>query len=168
MSPNDNQRTRTITWHDPAETARNIQTMSGLDYFQAMLAGSAPNAPIGNLMDFFLTEASSGSVVFTVTPAEFHYNPIGVVHGGLAATLLDSAMSCAVQTMLSVGVGYTTMEIKVNYVRPITVQSGRLRAIGQVIHMGRRMATAEGKLIDDNDKLYAHGTTTCMIFQPQT
>jgi uncharacterized protein (TIGR00369 family) len=140
--------------------------MSGLAYFQAMLAGELPNAPISDLMDFMLAEAAHGQVIFTISPSEFHYNPIGVVHGGLAATLLDSAMSCAIHSTLPAGVGYTTVEMKINYVRPITAASGRLRAIGQVIHTGRRVGIAEGKILDDNEKLYAHGTTTCLIFQP--
>lgn len=166
MTENTDNRTRTFTWNDPTLSAKAAQTMSGLDFFQAVLAGEIPLAPIGALMDFALSEAVHGSVVFSLTPSEFHYNPIGIVHGGLAATLLDSAMSCAVHTTLAAGVGYTTAEIKVNYVRAITAATGRLRAIGQVIHTGRRIATAEGKLVDANDKLYAHGTTTGLIFQP--
>jgi uncharacterized protein (TIGR00369 family) len=166
MMPNDNKRTRTFAWNDPTVGAEAARTMSGLAYFQAMLAGELPNAPISDLMDFTLAEATHGQVIFTITPSEFHYNPIGVVHGGLAATLLDSAMSCAIHSTLPAEVGYTTVEMKINYVRPITAASGRLRAIGQVIHTGRRVGTAEGKIVDDNEKLYAHGTTTCLIFQP--
>ncbi|MGO8949973.1 MAG: PaaI family thioesterase, partial [Ktedonobacterales bacterium] len=113
-----------------------------------------------------LLEVDEGRALFVVQPAEYHYNPIGVVHGGLAATLLDSAMSCAIQTTLPAGVGYTTLEIKVNFVRPITLDSGELRCEGKVVHGGSRTATAEGQLLDQAGKLYAHGTTTCIILRP--
>ena len=131
-----------------------------------MIAGELPRPPISSLMDFGLGEVEFGRAVFEVVPAEFHYNPIGVVHGGLAATLLDSAMGCAVHTTLPAGVGYTTLEIKVNYLRPLTTETGHVRAEGRVIHSGGRTATADGKVVDMNGKLYAHGTTTCMIFRP--
>jgi uncharacterized protein (TIGR00369 family) len=101
--------------------------------------------------------------VFEVTPAEHHYNPIGVVHGGLAMTLLDSAMACSVQTQIPAGSGYTTLEVKINLVRAITSSTGKLRSIGKVLHAGNRIATAEGRLEDASGKLYAHGTTTCIV-----
>ncbi|MGB0383422.1 MAG: PaaI family thioesterase [Ardenticatenaceae bacterium] len=161
------ERTRVITWDDPTIGAKAAPTMSGLEYFEAMLDGTLPRPAIGALMNFDVTEASEGRIVFSVEPAEYHYNPIGTVHGGLAATLLDSAMGCAVHTVLPAGVGYTTIELKVNYIRALTVNSGLVHAIGEVIHCGRRVATAEGKIVDENGKLYAHGTTTCLIFQPK-
>jgi uncharacterized protein (TIGR00369 family) len=114
-------------------------------------------------MNFYLTEVEKGRAVFAGEPAEYHYNPAGAVHGGLAATLIDSATACAVYSVLPAGVFYTTIELHVNFVRPITVQTGRLRCTGQVIHSGRRQATAEARLLDDADKLYAHGTATCLI-----
>src|SRR3712207_5355656 len=117
-------------------------------------------------MNFGLAELGQGSAVFTVEPAEYHYNPIGVVHGGLAATLLDSAMGCAVHSTLPAGAGYTTLEIKGNYVRPMTAGMGLVRCEAKVIHTGGRTATAEGRIVDDDGKLYAHGTTTCIICRP--
>ena len=102
---------------------------------------------------------------FSSNPAEYHYNPIGVVHGGLAATLLDSAMGCAVHSTLPAGAGYTTLEIKVNYIRPMSAETGEVRCEANIIHAGGRTATAEGKVLDQEGKLYAHGTTTCMIFR---
>ncbi|HYO91868.1 MAG TPA: PaaI family thioesterase, partial [Pyrinomonadaceae bacterium] len=133
---------------------------------QKIVAGELPRPPIGALMSFNLAELSEGRAVFTVEPAEYHYNPIGVVHGGLAATLLDSAMGCAVHSMLPAGAGYTTLEIKVNYVRAMTAETGTVRCEAEVIYVGGRTATAEGRVIDSNGKLYAHGTTTCIIFRP--
>jgi uncharacterized protein (TIGR00369 family) len=160
------ERTRTFTWDDPRALAKSAAGLSGLEYLQKIVAGELPPPPIGVMMDFRIAELSEGRAVFTVTPAEFHYNPIGVVHGGVAATLLDSAMGCAVHSTLPAGVGYTTLEVKVNYVRPITVETGEVRCEAKTIYVGRRTATAEGKIIDAAGKLYAHGTTTCLIFRP--
>lgn len=117
-------------------------------------------------MNFRISELSEGRAVFVVEPAEYHYNPIGVVHGGVAATLLDSAMGCAVHSTLPVGASYTTLEIKVNYIRPMTADTGLVRCEATIIHLGVRTATAEGKVVDQKGKLYAHGTTTCIIFGP--
>jgi uncharacterized protein (TIGR00369 family) len=116
-------------------------------------------------MNFKLDEVSEGHAVFTVEPDEYHYNPIGVVHGGLAATLLDSAMGCAVHSALPAGAGYTTLEVKINFVRAISADTGLIRGEGKLIHLGVRTATAEGRVLDSAGKLYAHGTTTCMIFR---
>jgi len=162
----DTRRTRTVTWEDPLPAARAGRKMSGIEYLRAIGAGTFPPPPIGVLLGMLPVEVSEGRAVFAVKPAEFHYNPIGVVHGGLAATLLDSAMGCAVQTMLPAGTGYTTVEIKVNYIRPLTVETGEVRAEGTVIHSGGRIATAEGRLVDQSGKLYAHATTTCIILRP--
>ena len=161
-----NERTRTIHWEDPMVTAEAGKTLSGLEFLQAMLRGEIPRPPISNTLDFVLESASEGRATFVVTPQEFHYNPIGVVHGGLAATLLDSALGCAVQTMLPAGCGYTTLELHVNLVRAITRDTGILRAESEVVHVGRTVATAQARLIDGSGKIYAHGTTTCMIFRP--
>lgn len=159
-------RQRLIEWQDPQLTAVKATQMNGLDFFRAWQTGEVPPPPIGVLLDFGLQEVADGRVIFTMQPAEYHFNPIGTVHGGVIATILDSAMSCAVHTKLPVGGGYTTLEIKVNYIRPILADSGELYCTGQVIHMGRRVATAEGKLQDADGKLYAHGTATCMLFLP--
>ena len=157
-------RSRTITGHDPVATAARALELSGLEYLQAIAAGELPPPPIAALMDMGPVEVEEGRAVFAAEPAEFHYNPIGVVHGGLAATLLDSAMGCAVQTTLPAGEAYTTLEVKVNYVRPMTRETGRVLAEATVVHRGARTATAEGRLVSEADgKLLAHATTTCLI-----
>lgn len=157
-------RSRTITWHDPVATAARALELSGLEYLRAIAAGELPPPPIASLMDMGPIEVEEGRAVFAAEPAEFHYNPIGVVHGGLAATLLDSAMGCAVQTTLPAGEAYTTLEVKVNYVRPMTRETGRVLAEANVVHRGARTATAEARLVSEaTGKLLAHGTTTCLI-----
>jgi uncharacterized protein (TIGR00369 family) len=159
-------RTLTVSWEDPRALAEAGRGLSGLEYLQKIVSGELPRPPISALMNFGLAELGEGRAVFTVEPAEYHYNPIGVVHGGLAATLLDSAMGCAVHSMLAAGVGYTTLEVKVNYIRPMTAETGTVRCEAKVIHMGGRTATAEGRVTDASGKLYAHATTTCIIFRP--
>ena len=159
-------RTRTVTWEDPRALAAAAHGLTGIEYLRKIASGELPRPPLGELLDFGLAELEEGSAVFTVEPAEFHYNPIGVVHGGLAATLLDSAMGCAVHSLLPAGAGYTTLEIKVNYVRAMTSETGEVRCEARVIHVGGRTATAEGRGTDAAGKLYAHGTTTCIIFRP--
>ena len=159
-----NARTLTVSWDDPMPGAKHAPNMSGREYLAAIVAGRFPSPPIAKLMGFHLAEVGEGFAVFECTPGEQHYNPIGVVHGGLACTLLDSCMACAVHTTLPKGTAYTTLEVKVNLVRPITGATGLLRAEGRVIHSGKRSGTSEGRLIDAAGKLYAHGTTTCMIF----
>jgi uncharacterized protein (TIGR00369 family) len=141
-----------------------IRAMTGLDLMQGMLAGRLPAPPISRLMGFTLIEATAGQAVFTCTPTLDHYNPIGSVHGGLAGTLLDSCMGCAVHTTLAAGQGYTTLEYRVHLVRGMTDKTGPVRAEGRVVHAGRQTATAEGRIVDAAGKLYAHGTTTCLIF----
>ena len=159
-----NGRSRTYTWQDPTPTANAAREKSGAELFGEMLNGSLPQPPIARTLDFQLTETSDGGAVFEIDCSEFHFNPLGAVHGGVIATLLDSAMSCAVHTLLPAGSGYTTVEMKVNFVRPILASTGPLRCVGSVVHGGRRIATAEGRLTDASGKLYAHGTTTCFIF----
>ena len=159
-------RTRAISWEDPLLAARAVREMSGIEALRAVASGALPPAPIAVLMGMGIAEVEEGRVVFTVEPAEYHYNPIGVVHGGLAATLLDSAMGCAVHSLLPAGTGYTTLEFKVNLVRALTIDTGEVRAEGNVLHMGGRVATAEGKIVDRSGKLYAHATTTCIILRP--
>ena len=161
-----NQRTRTITWQDPRALAKSADGLSGMEYLQKIVAGELPPPPFGVLLNFRIAELSEGHAVFTVEPAEYHYNPIGVVHGGLAATLLDSAMGCAVHSTLPAGAGYTTLEIKVNYLRPMSAETGEVRCEADIIHAGRTTAVAEGRIVDAKGKIYAHGTTTCIIFRP--
>jgi len=139
--------------------------MSGLDYLKAMQEGRIPPPPIAMLIDMRIVEVSEGRVVFAAQPAEFHYNPLGAVHGGLAATLLDSALGCAIHSTLPAGTSFTTLEIKVNYLRPMTRETGLVYSEGKVIHVGGRIATAEGRITDADGKLYAHGTTTCIILR---
>ncbi len=158
-------RTRTASWDDPGPGAEAAKEMGGLEYLRAIARGGLPAPPIAELVGFGFSEVEEGRVVFECTPAEYHYNPIGSVHGGLACTLFDSAMGCAVHTMLPAGVGYTTVELKVNFLRPITGRTGRLLCEGKAIYVGGRIATAEAKLTDEAGKLYGHATTTCMIFR---
>ena len=158
-------RTRTVAWEDPAAGAGAAAEMSGLEYLRAIARGDLPAAPMADLLSFGFHEIEEGRVVFECVPAEYHYNPIGAVHGGLACTLFDSAMGCAVHTMVPAGVGYTTVELKLNFLHPITVKTGRLLCEGTTIHVGGRIATAEARLRDERGKLYGHATTTCMIFR---
>lgn len=141
-----------------------VRTMDGMTLFKEMLAGRLPAPPITRAMGIELVEASEGRAVFAYSPTFEHYNPLGSVHGGVAATLLDSAMGCCIHTTLEAGTGYTTLEIKINYVRPMTDKTGPVRAEGKVINLGSRVATSEGRLVDAAGKLLAHGTTTCLIF----
>jgi uncharacterized protein (TIGR00369 family) len=150
---------------DPRHVAEQGLKLSGMEYIQAIFRGELPAPPISELMGFQGVEAEPGRAVFEMVPGQQHYNPIGSVHGGVALTLLDSAMGCAVHTTLDAGVGYTTLEVKSNFVRPITADTGLIRCEGLVIHSGSRVATAEGKLTDAAGKLLAHGTTTCLIFR---
>lgn len=141
-----------------------VKALSGLEFLRRIATGQIPQPPICHTLGFQLSEVQPGYALFTMTPAFRHYNPIGTVHGGIAATLLDSCMSCAVQTHLEQGHGYTTLELKVNLVRPITDKTGPLRAEGRSLYVGRRSGTAEGKILDAGGTLLAHGTTTCLIF----
>ena len=137
--------------------------MTGLELMHAIVSGDAPAPPIAELVGFDLVEVGEGHASFSLDPAERHYNPLGTVHGGIAATLLDSAMGCAVHTTLGEGENYTTLELKVNFVRAITEATGRVVAAGSVIHRGGRVATAEARLTDEDGRLLAHGTSTCLI-----
>jgi uncharacterized protein (TIGR00369 family) len=159
------ERSRTVAWQDPLPGADAARELSGLEYLRAIAHGDLPAPPIADLIGFEFSEIEEGRAVFECMPAEYHYNPIGTVHGGLACTLFDSAMGCAVHTMLSAGVGYTTVELKVNFLKPITAETGRLLCEGKTIHVGGRIATAEARLYDEAGKLYGHATTTCMIFR---
>ena len=156
-------RSLTVSWDDPIAAFAAGKALAGIDYMKEMIAGRIAPSPIMRLMGFRLVQVGEGLAVFECEPGEQHYNPIGVVHGGLAMTLLDSAMGCCVHTRLAAGVGYTTLEAKVNLVRAITAKTGTIRATGKVIHLGGKTATAEGRIEDAAGKLYAHGTTTCII-----
>jgi uncharacterized protein (TIGR00369 family) len=162
--PTTAERTLTVTWEDPVATAARGAELGGLERLRALVAGELPPPPIAELLGMRLAEVEEGRAVFEVEPGEQHYNPIGVVHGGYAATLLDSAVGCAVHTTLKKGERYTTLELKINLVRAITQDTGRIEAEGRIIHRGRTVGTAEGYLRDEAGRLYAHASTTCMIF----
>jgi uncharacterized protein (TIGR00369 family) len=159
-------RTRELIWQDPLPTAAKGLEMSGLEYIGAIVAGEVPPPPIAVTMNFAPVLFEEGRATFEGEPGEEHYNPIGVVHGGYASTLLDSAMGCAVHTTLPKGSAYTTLTIEVKLVRPITRDTGRVRAEAEVVHRGRRQATVEGRMTDiESGKLLATGTSTCMIME---
>jgi uncharacterized protein (TIGR00369 family) len=147
-------------WAKPEQ----LNELNGLEVFEAIFAGRLPRPPIGDTLDFVPIRIERGLAVFQGRPQEKHYNPMGSVHGGWFATLLDSAVGCAVQSTLPAGKGYTTLELKLNIVRALTDAVPLVRAEGRVLHAGRQVATAEGRLVGPDDKLYAHATTTCLIF----
>ncbi|TXH50619.1 MAG: PaaI family thioesterase [Burkholderiaceae bacterium] len=150
---------------DAGPPTRSWKGLSGLETLQAIFAGDLPPPPMGETLDFLPIRMEEGVAVFQGRPSRRHYNPMGTVHGGWFATLLDSAVGCAVHTTLKAGWGYTTLEIKVNLVRPLTDAVPLVRAEGTVIHTGRQVGTAEGRIVGPDGKLYAHATTTCMIFE---
>ncbi len=157
-------RTRTVSWQDPRSAAAEGAQLAGIDYMRALAAGELPPAPIAVLLRMQPVELEPGRAVFEGEPGEEHYNPIGVVHGGYAATLLDSALGCAVHTTLEPGVAYTTLSLEVKMVRAITSDIGRVRAEAEVLYRGRRQATAQAQLTDAaSGKLLAHGSATCLI-----
>src|ERR1700722_10782411 len=158
-------RTRSFSWTDPmASAATGLQT-PGLDYLRGIVAGAFPPPPIAHLLSFSIIDVAPGRVVFALEPAEWMYNPIGSVHGGVAATMLDSCMGCAVHTTLGGGVGYTPTDLQVRYTRGMAAGTGRVLAEGRVVHRGRRTATAEGRLfVESDERLLAHGSTGCVIF----
>ena len=165
LSP-QSTRTRLLRWQDPLPSAARGATLAGLDYIGEIAAGELPPPPIAVTMRFAPVEFEEGRAVFEGEPGEEHYNPIGVVHGGYASTLLDSAMGCAVHTTLEQGTGYTTLTLEVKMVRPITSETGKVRAEAVVVHRGRRQATVEARMTDiETGKLLAHGTSTCMIME---
>ncbi|MGH6961940.1 MAG: PaaI family thioesterase [Dongiaceae bacterium] len=158
-------RSRTHTWQDPIASAQTARGVAGLEFLRKIIVGELPQPPIAYTLDYALLEVEPGHAVFGIQPAEIHYNPIGMVHGGIPCTLLDSAMGCAVHSTLPAGVGYTTLELKVNIVKAIGKDTGFLCAEGKLIHAGRTTAVAEGRLVDEAGKLYAHATTTCLILR---
>ncbi|WP_047244578.1 PaaI family thioesterase [Chromobacterium subtsugae] len=166
--PSTIERSLIVQWDDPMIGVRAARSLSGLEYLREMEQGRIPPPPIMQLLGFEFVRAAEGEVEFAFRPHESHFNPIGSVHGGVISTLLDSAMACSVHSTLPSGRAYTTLELKVNFVRAVQPRHGRLVCRGQVIHAGARMATAEGKLLDAAGRLYAHATTTCMIFDAAT
>jgi uncharacterized protein (TIGR00369 family) len=155
---------RLLLAHPGKTPVDEIGRTSGLEFLRRIGRGELPSAPIFHALDFVPVECEEGRMVFQGTPKADYYNPIGSVHGGYIATLLDSAVGCAVHTMVRQGFGYTTLELKLNFVRPVTDRTGPVRAEGRVINVSRQIGTAEGRLVDAAGKLYAHATTTCLIF----
>jgi uncharacterized protein (TIGR00369 family) len=158
-------RTRTFSWADPAQHASLLGQCSGLELMREMVAGTIPPPPIMNLIDLAGMEADEGRVTFYLDPQEFHYNPLGGVHGGIISTMLDSAAGCSVHTTLPAGMGYTSLDLNVKFLRPITVATGRLTCTGEVLQSGRRTALAEARLTDGRGRLLAHATSSCLLFE---
>jgi uncharacterized protein (TIGR00369 family) len=159
-------RTLTATWEDPAIAAAQLPRLSGLDYLRAICSGALPRPPLVRLLGLELVSVEAGRVSFAVTPAESHYNPLGSVHGGVTSTLCDSALGCAVHSTLPAGTGYTTVDLKVTFLRPITIATGRVLCEATVLHVGGRMAAAEARAFDAAGTLYAHATATCLLLRP--
>jgi len=153
-------RTRTVTWQDPKDGLSDAMSLTGVEWLRAMADGNAPAPPLALLLGFRLTDIQEGRVTVSVDPAEYHCNPFSVAHGGLASAIFDSALGCAVQSLLPPATAAPTMQLQINYLRPITVETGTLSCIGEVIHLGKRSAVAEGRLMDRDGKLYAQGTGT--------
>jgi len=156
-------RVRTYRWDDPLAPAAELGSRPGIEVLRAMADGTLAGAPIAATLGMSVDEVGPELVVFTLVPEEWHYNPIGTVHGGVHATLLDSVMGCAVHARLGPGQAYTTLDLSVRYLRPVTTASGRLRAEGSVVSLGSRVATAEGTVTDSHGRLVATGTTTCLV-----
>ncbi|MFN8281814.1 MAG: PaaI family thioesterase [Chitinophagales bacterium] len=161
------ERTKTFSWQDPTIGATEALQMEGMDYLTAMYDGKLPGPPIMHTLDFKMHSIESGKAIFSFVPQEFHYNPIGSVHGGVISTLLDSAMGCTVHTLMPKGKAYTTLELKVNFLKAITKKSGELFAVGKMIYNGGRTALVEAQIIDSNNKIFAYGVSTCLIFDVQ-
>lgn len=159
-------RNRTFEWADPLGAAETARNRSGLEFLQAMVDGEIPPPPVMSTIGGRLESVSAGEAVFTLTPAEFHYNPIGSVHGGMYCTLLDSAAACAVHSMLPAGVAYTSLDLSVRFIGAISVETGPVRCVGTVTHLGRRTALAEAKLTSSTGKLLATATSNCLILNP--
>lgn len=155
---------KTVSWFDPMAAARAGAALSGREHLQAMLDGQLPPPPISGLMNFGIASIEDREVTFQCTPDESVYNPIGLVHGGLVCTLLDSVLGCAVQTTLDAGLGYTSLEIKVSYLRPVRAGEGELRAIGRITRRDRRVCFADGEVRDTHGRLVATGSSTCLVF----
>ena len=159
-------RRRAHEWADPTVSAAAARELDGITFLREMMAGRFPPPPIAAALGFGLVSVEPGRAVFDITPAEYHYNPIGSVHGGVYATMCDSACGCAVHSMLPAGAFYTSLDLTVKFIRPITTGTGRLVCEGTVEHFGSRTALATARLTDSGGKLYAHATSSCLIFRP--
>ncbi|ODT99117.1 MAG: aromatic compound degradation protein PaaI [Pseudonocardia sp. SCN 72-86] len=164
--PDGPVRSRTYEWGDPSVSAAAARVDDGLTFLRRIVAGELPAPPIVDTLGITLVSVDVGRVEFALEPAEFHYNPIGSVHGGVYATLLDSAAACAVQSRLPAGAYYTSLDLTVKFLRPITDATGPVRCVGEVLQLGGRTALAQSQLLDGDDRLLAHATSSCMIFRP--
>jgi uncharacterized protein (TIGR00369 family) len=158
------RRSKVVSWHDPAPTTAAGLAMPGIEYLRAMVDGTLPPPPISGLMDFDMASAEPGRVVFTCRPDESSYNPIGAVHGGVVCTLLDSVAGCALHSTLPLGKGYTSIELKVNYLKAVRASSGLLTAIGTVVKSGSRVGFTEGVVTDASGAVVATATSTLLVF----
>lgn len=166
MTTGETRRERAYTWDDPHVTAAAAGQVDGLTFWRAVAAGELPAPPIGSTLGMTVLEVAPGRVVFGLEPAEYHFNPIGSVHGGVFATLLDSACGCAVHTTLPAGTRYTSLDLSVKFLRGLGLASGPIRCEGEVVHRGRTTALAQARLTDGAGRLSAHATSTCLIMSP--
>ena len=156
-------RQRTYAWADPKVLASSAQKLDGTDFFAQVINGDLPEPPINSTLGMALVEAADGRAVFELLPAEWHYNPIGSVHGGILSTLADSALGCAVHTKLTAGTAYTSLDLTIKFTRAATLDSGLLTCVGRVVSIGRRTATAEAQITDSTGRVIAHAVATCLI-----
>ncbi|MEO8093560.1 MAG: PaaI family thioesterase [Pseudolysinimonas sp.] len=159
-------RTREVTWHDPMPPLASLRTMPGIEFLRGMIDGTVPAPPIAASLDFRIVSVGPGSATFEVDPSEFHFNPLGLVHGGVLCTLLDTVLGCAVHTTLEAGWGYTSIDLNVTYLRPVTLKSGTLTAVGTVTKGGRRVSFASGEIRDAAGAVIATGTGSLLMFEP--
>ena len=162
------ERTRTVTWDDPKPARLQAKRMAGMDFFNAMRRGELPEPPFGRLLGMDLFDCGDGRFSMSVAPEECHYNPMGCVHGGILTTLLDSVMTAAVQTALPAGKVCLTLQINVNFLKPVFVRTGEILAEGKLVSLGRQVATAEGRIVGVDGSVYATGTTTCAVLDGST
>jgi uncharacterized protein (TIGR00369 family) len=164
--PGTQRRQRTFSWGDPTAIAAAGSGLSGAEFFAAITEGKIPPPPVMQALDIDGVSFGEGRAAFRLTPQEFHYNTLGTVHGGVFATLLDSACGCAVHTMLPAGVLYTSLDLSVKFLRPVTVDTGPITAEATVVHLGRRTALAEGRITDAAGKVYVTATSSCLVLRP--
>ena len=162
-----NIRSRTYEWEDPVPLASQASQLSGMEFLEKITNAELPLPPLIHTLDFKVSTILPGRAEFTFQPQEFHYNPLGSVHGGVITAILDSALGCTLHSVLPAGTGYTTVDIKVNFLKSISIKTGLMRAVGAIIKQGNRTALLEARLTDENGKLYAYATSTCMILKSE-
>jgi uncharacterized protein (TIGR00369 family) len=162
-----NTRNRTYDWEDPALLAVQANQLAGLEFLEKMVKAELPFPPLLHTLDFKVSAIQPGRAEFSFQPQEFHYNPLGSVHGGVITAVLDSAMGCTLHSVLPLGTGYTTIDINVNFLKSVSIKTGPMKAIGSIINQGNRTALLEARLTDENGKLYAYAISTCMILKAE-